>query len=216
MGTGNSWYTAVMPFFSTPSHIVQYRVSSQSPLAIAPFYVSTWEEYHTGVLQLGFINGPTEGILSATAILLASAVLTPFIWMQPLHVSVPAIASYFPVYVTLADVLCCIMGLLVIFVQIPQRYELTFRLTQILTSPKHSTWTVHSYYAKQNKSSAKAFAGLIPIVAFYIAYFGWLSAPGSTARSHHIIPFILAMGIAFGRNAVRNLNRHFSCSHTPP
>ena len=134
MGTGNSWYTAVMPFFSTPSHIVQYRVSSQSPLAIAPFYVSTWEEYHTGVLQLGFINGPTEGILSATAILLASAVLTPFIWMQPLHVSVPAIASYFPVYVTLADVLCCIMGLLVIFVQIPQRYELTFRLPQILTS----------------------------------------------------------------------------------
>jgi len=26
------------------------------------FYFSTWEEYHTGTLYLGYISGPVEGI----------------------------------------------------------------------------------------------------------------------------------------------------------
>jgi ethanolaminephosphotransferase len=41
--------------------------------AIVPFYFSTWEEYHTGVLYLGYINGPTEGLIIAVAMSLVSA-----------------------------------------------------------------------------------------------------------------------------------------------
>jgi hypothetical protein len=30
---------------------------------LANFYLTTWEEYHTGVLFLGYFSGPVEGII---------------------------------------------------------------------------------------------------------------------------------------------------------
>jgi ethanolaminephosphotransferase len=35
-------------------------------IALCNFYLTTWEEYHTGVLFLGYFNGPVEGILMIT------------------------------------------------------------------------------------------------------------------------------------------------------
>lgn len=35
-------------------------------VALCSFYLTTWEEYHTGVLFLGYFNGPVEGILMIT------------------------------------------------------------------------------------------------------------------------------------------------------
>ncbi|KAI1801708.1 Choline/ethanolaminephosphotransferase [Daldinia bambusicola] len=43
---GQSWYTVASLFAS-----------------LQTFYVQTWEEYHTGTLTLGIVNGPVEGIL---------------------------------------------------------------------------------------------------------------------------------------------------------
>lgn len=55
--------------------------SGHTPLAVGlvivptwPMYLSTWEEYHTGVLYLGYFNGPTEGILLACTFMIISAV----------------------------------------------------------------------------------------------------------------------------------------------
>ena len=42
---------------------------------IVQFYFSTWEEYHTKVLYLGFINGPVEGV-----VILIFAFLATGIW----------------------------------------------------------------------------------------------------------------------------------------
>ena len=47
-----------------------------------PMYFSTWEQAHTGVLYLGVINGPTEGILIACGVMLVSAVFGPQIWLE--------------------------------------------------------------------------------------------------------------------------------------
>ncbi|CAG8482114.1 11282_t:CDS:2 [Diversispora eburnea] len=44
------------------------------PLMIIPFYLSTWEEYHTGILYLGYCNGPTEGVLLGCLLLTISAI----------------------------------------------------------------------------------------------------------------------------------------------
>ena len=46
---------------------------SYSTLALCNFYLTTWEEYHTGVLFLGYFNGPVEGILTITFIYLVTA-----------------------------------------------------------------------------------------------------------------------------------------------
>jgi len=37
-------------------------------LTLANFYLTTWEEYHTGVLFLGYFSGPVEGILIVVVI----------------------------------------------------------------------------------------------------------------------------------------------------
>ncbi|KAG9020516.1 hypothetical protein FS837_008135, partial [Tulasnella sp. UAMH 9824] len=46
LNVGRSWWTV-----------------SAEVVAIANFYLSTWEEFHTGTLYLGVFNGPVEGII---------------------------------------------------------------------------------------------------------------------------------------------------------
>lgn len=45
-----------------------------SSVALWAFYLPTWEEYHTGVLYLGYINGPTEGLLCAIGLMILSGI----------------------------------------------------------------------------------------------------------------------------------------------
>ncbi|PYH47669.1 sn-1,2-diacylglycerol cholinephosphotransferase [Aspergillus saccharolyticus JOP 1030-1] len=47
-------------------------------------YFSTWETYHTHTLYLGYFNGPTEGLLIAIAIMIASGIYGPQIWSRPI------------------------------------------------------------------------------------------------------------------------------------
>lgn len=47
-------------------------------------YFSTWETFHTHTLYLGYFNGPTEGLLIAIAIMLASGIWGPEIWSRPI------------------------------------------------------------------------------------------------------------------------------------
>lgn len=46
------------------------------------FYLSTWEEFHTGVLYLGYFNGPDEGVLLLITVYLISAINGPLWWTQ--------------------------------------------------------------------------------------------------------------------------------------
>jgi hypothetical protein len=39
-----------------------------------PFYLSTWEEFHTGTLFLGVVNGPTEGLIAGVVVKALSGV----------------------------------------------------------------------------------------------------------------------------------------------
>jgi ethanolaminephosphotransferase len=57
MGLGSTWYSVLVPFMATVA-----------------FYLSTWEEYYTGVLYLGYINGPTEGLVMACLFMILSGV----------------------------------------------------------------------------------------------------------------------------------------------
>jgi len=53
--------------------IHHHRTRCYPTPAMVPFYLSTWEEYHTGVLYLGYFNGPTEGILLGQILMLLTA-----------------------------------------------------------------------------------------------------------------------------------------------
>ena len=50
-----------------------WTIASQCA-TLANFYLSTWEEYHTGQLFLGYFSGPVEGILMIVVIYFISGV----------------------------------------------------------------------------------------------------------------------------------------------
>ena len=57
LNLGRSWWT----------------VASQIA-TLANFYLTTWEEYHTGILYLGPFSGPVEGILLIVVIYIISGI----------------------------------------------------------------------------------------------------------------------------------------------
>jgi len=48
--------------------------------ALANFYLTTWEEYHTGSLYLGVFSGPVEGILMLVGVYLITGIFGPSFW----------------------------------------------------------------------------------------------------------------------------------------
>ncbi|POW13395.1 hypothetical protein PSTT_03775, partial [Puccinia striiformis] len=65
LNLGHSWWT------------VASQVAS-----LANFYLTTWEEYHTGTLFLSSFSGPVEGILLVIGVFLVTAVYGPPFWDQ--------------------------------------------------------------------------------------------------------------------------------------
>ncbi|KAJ4478390.1 Choline/ethanolaminephosphotransferase [Lentinula aciculospora] len=61
------------------------------------FYLTTWEEYHTGCLYLGVFSGPVEGILMIVAIYIITWIYGPSFWdtgiLDFLHLSNISIIS---------------------------------------------------------------------------------------------------------------------------
>lgn len=58
-------------------------------------YLSTWETYHTHVLYLGYVNGPTEGIIIAVITMLISGFKGVAFWNTPINSFFPPLAQFF-------------------------------------------------------------------------------------------------------------------------
>jgi ethanolaminephosphotransferase len=58
-------------------------------MSLANFYLSTWEEYHTGVLYLGHFSGPVEGILMIVGVHLISGYFGPALWTLRVQEAIP-------------------------------------------------------------------------------------------------------------------------------
>lgn len=62
-------------------------------------YLSTWETYHTHVLYLGYLNGPTEGIIIIVITMLISAIKGVEYWNSPINEVFPAVIQFFISYI---------------------------------------------------------------------------------------------------------------------
>ncbi|CAE6488329.1 unnamed protein product [Rhizoctonia solani] len=82
-----------------------------------PMWLSTWEEYYTGTLYLGYINGPTEGILIAIGVHLISAFFGPGFWHNA--VDLPGFIPWLSRPVTLIECFNVIVLLAVFVVHAP-------------------------------------------------------------------------------------------------
>ncbi|CAI2187819.1 12462_t:CDS:2 [Funneliformis geosporum] len=90
-------------------------------LLVIPFFFSTWEEYHTGVLYLGYFNGPTEGLIIACALQLVSAITGPEWWTQDVHdIFGDSVPKLIPKGWTSVDILLLIMTFVICTLHIPE------------------------------------------------------------------------------------------------
>jgi ethanolaminephosphotransferase len=153
-----------------------------------PFYFSTWEEYHTGVLYLGYINGPTEGLVLSSLSMFVAGIYGPQIFHQPLHTIVPWLQTS----VRGIDVLVVALLVGVFVFHIPPCVMAVYRACQ-----------------EKRTSFVTALWQLMPMVSYQVAIYAWLYSPYSIVMAqHYFILFTLTVGVVFGRVATKIILAH--------
>ncbi|KAI9498001.1 CDP-alcohol phosphatidyltransferase-domain-containing protein [Zychaea mexicana] len=167
---------------------------------VAGFYLSTAEEYYTKVLYLGYVNGPTEGILLTCFAFIWSGCFGPASWHVPLSEGVPFLAWPFPENTTAADVF---VWSLVLF----------FAVT-ICIPVFYSIYTV---CRDKNLDCVHAFMNVgFPIVVFCLAEYCWIMSPTSSIlKDKHLCLFALTAGTLFGLMASSIILAHLTRSPYP-
>ncbi|OSX66842.1 hypothetical protein POSPLADRAFT_1175530 [Postia placenta MAD-698-R-SB12] len=181
LNLGRSWWT----------------VASQIA-TLANFYLSTWEEYHTGQLFLGYFSGPVEGILMIVVIYLVTGIFGPSFWDQPFLTftrleNVPAIADKIP-NIALNEAF-------MVFGAFGLAFNILVSYINVFGARIAS---------KQNPFSPLVFLLPFPIsVALELA---WLGAPtfreSTILRSPVFMPFMCAWGLQFAHQVSRMILAH--------
>ncbi|KAJ1983043.1 hypothetical protein H4R33_004916 [Dimargaris cristalligena] len=183
MGMGHSWLTVGIVFNTSLT-----------------FYLSTWEEYHTGVLFLGIINGPTEGLILACTAMFCSGLYGPGIYQLNARAALGAWApDFLPADYKVVD--CCMFLLLAgaIFTHAPYCLLAVFRACR-----------------RKQISYFRTLGELLPMVLFLGSAYLWLASPDSSIfADQHVALFILTAGIAFGRIATKIILAHVTQSAFP-
>jgi len=176
-----------------------YRSAALFLLSVIPFFFSTWEEYHTGVLYLGYINGPTEGLIIACLLQLTSAIAGPEWWTQDLgNLLEDSVPSFIPKGWTPVDILLAAMAFSVCTLHIPA-----------------SLYNVYGS-CRREKSFLSTLPQLFSLVLYTLCAYFWLGSPHSyILKDHHFILFELTLGIVFGRVATKIILAHLTKSKFP-
>ncbi|CAG8571652.1 12269_t:CDS:2 [Dentiscutata heterogama] len=163
-------------------------------LIIVPFYMSTWEEYHTGVLYLGYFNGPTEGVLGACILMIISAIRGPGLWMEELRNVMNPVPEFIPPNWCLVDLILIFTFLSVVALHIP-----------------NSIYNVYLACRDKNESFRTAISQLFTIALYSVSGIFWITSPHSYILKHkHFILFALTVGVVFGRIATKVILAHLT------
>ncbi|KAJ3169344.1 hypothetical protein HDU87_000664 [Geranomyces variabilis] len=165
--------------------------------ALTNFYLSTWEEYHTGTLYLGYCSGPVEGIILVVIIFAVTGVYGPPLWDTPVTKIVPHMPSFLPAVVQNAKL---------------NEVFLAMGAGILIFNIVGSVGNVHAACIKNKKSYASALVGLLPFIGFGSAVVGWLTLSPSILTTH-LVPFALLVGCLFGHQVGQMIVAHVT--HRP-
>ncbi|KAH8119657.1 Choline/ethanolaminephosphotransferase [Phellopilus nigrolimitatus] len=159
----------------------------------AAMWFSTWEEYHTGTLYLGYFNGPTEGVLIACTIHLISAMFGPQIWLRTIK-SFGVLGLVTPEF-HLYDVVVYLAFFSLLVIHIPECIINVYKARRASMQPFLPTLGQH-----------------VPFLLFVSLACGWALSPYSHVLSHSVnytshkghaigglIEFALLVMFAFGK-----------------
>lgn len=188
LNLGRSWWT----------------VASQCA-SLANFYLTTWEEYHTGQLFLGVFSGPVEGILMIVAIYVVSGCYGPSFWDNRILTitgldHLPFVSKLIP-NIALNEAFMVFGG-----------FALAFN---ILTS-------YMNVYRARLASRKPTFGPLLYLLPFPTAValqIIWLSHPtvnnSAIIYSPLLLPFLCAWGFQFAHQVGRMILAHVTCTPFP-
>ncbi|KAJ1966175.1 hypothetical protein GGI12_000266 [Dipsacomyces acuminosporus] len=175
-GCGVSWRTVAIAFLTTST-----------------FFFSTWEEYHTGILYLGYVNGPTEILTFAVLACFASGIWGPQIWHVPASQGIPIFGGLFPAAWEVIDAALATTVVAAFF----GHYLVC-------------CWNVYEACKEQGRS----FLATLPQLFQYVVYAGscyiWLSSSTTIFTNNHLVLFLITAGIAFGRIVSKIILAHLT------
>jgi len=157
-----------------------------------PMWFSTWETYHTHVLYLGYFNGPTEGLIIACAMIIASGYWGPHIWSEPL---VKAFGNEWLLKnYTAIDLWIPIIGGTFLFAHFPLCIINVVRARRAAHLPV-----------------APVFLEWAPILTFSASCIAWLASPYSYLLAHnHLVLFCITLAFVFGRMTTKIILAHLT------
>ncbi|KAI8328939.1 CDP-alcohol phosphatidyltransferase-domain-containing protein [Choanephora cucurbitarum] len=168
-------------------------------IAMLGFYLSTAEEYHTGVLYLGYINAPTEGVVLTCIVFVLSGIYGPGMWNTPIG----EVTSMLPKSLDempISHAIIWWIGILFLFTHAPACLYAMYKACKRKGQPFLQTIIVQN----------------IPIATYIICLYLWVTSPHSTLLTHqHFILFTITTGIVFGRMATKIILAHLTKSPFP-
>ncbi|ORY74615.1 peptidase C65 Otubain-domain-containing protein [Protomyces lactucae-debilis] len=165
------------------------------------FYLTTWEEYHTGTLYLSAFSGPVEGILLVVGLHTITALYGPTFWDQrvvdKLGVASFSLVKHLPSFLRDAEL---------------KHVFLYFGGIALIANIFGSSVNVIAARRKNNLPLAPALSGLIP---FFLSsgitmLFAWLNP---TVVTEQCVPFLFFLGILFAYSVGLMITAHIT--HAP-
>ncbi|TFK56424.1 Choline/ethanolaminephosphotransferase [Heliocybe sulcata] len=194
LNLGRSWWT----------------VASQIA-TLANFYLTTWEEYHTGQLYLGVFSGPVEGILMIVVIFVISGFYGPAFWDTPVLSVIPGSVKRIPTVARLIQSVPKNLGLNDAFM-VFGGLALAFN---IITS-------YINVYRSRVASHGARYQPLLFLLPFPVSvslYLAWLASPSiyesSILYSSLFVPFLCAWGLQFARQVGKMILAHVTSQPFP-
>jgi ethanolaminephosphotransferase len=159
-----------------------------------PMFFSTWETFHTHTLYLGYFNGPTEGLLIVTLMMLLTGIWGPDMWATPITTAVPLLSPYLDDKTVLRDIwVPMILGMF-----------LVAHLPSCVLNVAHAR-------AEKGLPVAPLFLEWFPMLIFTGSCMAWLGSPHSHLLSdNHLVLFCLTMSLVFGRMTTKIILAHLT------
>jgi ethanolaminephosphotransferase len=160
-------------------------------------FFSTWETYHTHTLYLGYVNGPTEGLLIAAGVMISAGIWGPGVFTQPLAEII-------------GDRVAGVSELL------GEATLMDFWITIIVGS----LVTAHVPFCVLNVAKARKAQGLplapvflewTPLAVYTLAIGAWVYSPYSTLmEENHLVLLCLTLSFVFGRMTTKMILAHLT------
>ncbi|KAL0474426.1 sn-1,2-diacylglycerol cholinephosphotransferase [Neurospora intermedia] len=163
-----------------------------------PMWFSTWETYHTHTLYLGYINGPTEGILIACLLMAISGWYGPEIWSERLADNLHLFSFLGLNEENLGDT--SFQDIWVYFLIVAMFFHIPFCIINVVNAR-----------LSRNEPLLPVFLEWTPIVVFTLSVGTWLYSPYSTLMDeNHLVLFCVTMSFVFGRMTTKMILAHLT------